>query len=77
MSTIHPIIDQVGAWQLHPFGLNAMTTNQSEAYPPPAGKRLRRTVVNWIGCEQCPRWFHNVCVRVKSIADRYVCGNCE
>ena len=49
----------------------------SSVDPPPAGKRPRRTVVDWIGCDQCPRWFHNVCVRVKSIPDRYVCGNCE
>jgi len=49
----------------------------SSADPPPAGKHPRRTVVDWIGCEQRPRWFHNVCIRVKSIPDHYVCGNCE
>jgi len=32
VSTIHPVINQVGAWRLHPFGLNIMTTNQSEAF---------------------------------------------
>ena len=32
---------------------------------PPCGKPARRTVVNWIGCDQCPCWFHNICLRVK------------
>ena len=27
---------------------------------PPPGKRGARKMFQWIGCDRCPRWFHNV-----------------
>jgi len=29
---IYPMVDQIGAWMLRPYGLESATTNQSEAY---------------------------------------------
>jgi len=32
VDNIHPVIEQLGSWQLQPYGLTSSTTNQSESF---------------------------------------------
>ena len=42
---------------------------------PPKDKRSKRKKDEWIFCEKCERWMHDVCenVRVNKISDDYIC----
>ena len=42
---------------------------------PPLRKNRRCKVYNWVGCENCPRWYHTVCVTAKRNSD-FVCDLC-
>ena len=44
---------------------------------PPPRKSKKSRVYNWVGCDQCPRWYHTVCVGVKRTSAPYVCPLCE
>jgi hypothetical protein len=35
-----------------------------------------QTLVNWIQCETCYIWYHDVCVNTDQIDDIFVCGFC-
>ena len=45
---------------------------------PPARSSGRAKVVRWVQCEKCPRWFHNVCVGLRSskAVKTFVCTDC-
>ena len=44
--------------------------------PPPCKRRLPKEI-RWLGCDSCPRWFHTLCVGVKTIPDEYICDMCS
>jgi len=45
---------------------------------PPAAKQKRARVIRWTDCDQCHRWFHNVCVQLgRSTPAHFVCVDCE
>ena len=44
--------------------------------PPPCKRRLPKEI-RWLGCDRCPRWFHTLCVGVKTIPDEYICDMCS
>jgi len=46
---------------------------------PPARSSSRTKNVMWVQCEECPRWFHNVCVGLRSSkrVKTFVCATCN
>ena len=52
------------AW-IQQFPLSQCVTHASQRMtPPPPWKREARKMFQWIGCDKCPRWFHNVCLGI-------------
>ena len=47
-----------------------------DAVNPPPRKSRRIRIVQWVGCDQCVRWYHAVCLGIKEIPDSYVCDLC-
>jgi len=33
-------------------------------------------VENWVGCENCPQWFHFGCAGIITAPDKYLCYEC-
>ena len=33
-------------------------------------------VENWVGCENCPRWFHFGCAGITTAPDECLCYEC-
>jgi len=46
---------------------------------PPAAAAGRCKMVIRVQCQKCPRWFHNVCVGLKSakVVKSFVCSDCS
>ena len=42
--------------------------------PPPRKRRAR--LVEWVGCDQCVRRYHIICLGMKAVPDTYVCDQC-
>ena len=38
----------------------------------------KNKIINWIGCDRCPRWFHKFCVgiRANKKLEHYICNMC-
>jgi len=47
-----------------------------DAAQPPSGKCRRRTVINWVCCDKCDRWYHMWYVHLATVPDQYVCSKC-
>jgi len=47
-----------------------------DAVHPPPRKSRRTRIVHWVGCDQCIRWYHAVCLGITKIPDSYVCDFC-
>ena len=45
----------------------------------PTGKRGARKMFQWIGCDKCSRWFHNVCLGITFTKGQghFECENCS
>ena len=44
---------------------------------PPARKNPRQREINWVKCDNCPRWCHVTCVGVCNTNAAYKCDFCE
>ena len=45
---------------------------------PPAAKQKKSRVIRWTDCDECHRWFHNVCVHLgRRTPAHFVCAGCE
>ena len=46
---------------------------------PPPGKRGARKMFQWVGCDKCLRWFHNVClgITVTKGQGHFECEHCS
>ena len=49
------------------------------ATSPPPRKNKKPLVYDWIGCDNCPRWYHTSCIGLKRKAslDNYKCQYCN
>jgi len=43
---------------------------------PPARKNRKVHQIDWLQCDNCPRWYHIVCVGVCNTAAEYTCDVC-
>ena len=66
---------------VEPIGEQAVTIRQDichacDSAEPPPRKNRRQREIHWIKCDDCPRWFHIICVGVRNTTAAYTCDLC-
>jgi len=66
---------------VEPMGEQAVTIRQDichacDSAEPPPRKNRRQHEIHWIKCDDCPRWFHIICVGVRNTTAAYTCDLC-
>ena len=66
---------------VEPMGEQAVTIRQDichacDSAEPPPRKNRRQREIHWIKCDDCPRWFHIICVGVRNTTAAYTCDLC-
>ena len=48
----------------------------SSAEPPPKNGNESKDI-HWIQCDDCPRWYHTICVGISARKKKYICDLCK